>query len=97
MKNHIGRIYEEGTISPAKISALKDRIKDMLQLDTIDIVRGAAGYYYVTTNDDNIIDFHIDNHNGDNLSLIKYQPTDDEGNRADDGAILTYSPIKAKE
>ncbi len=97
MRNHIGRIYEEGVIPQVKIDALKIKIKGMLQLDTVEIAKGAGGYYNVTTDDVNIIDFHIDTYYGDKLSLIKYQPTNEAGNRVDGGEILTYSEIKAQE
>ena len=66
----------------------------MLQLDTLEIEQSNGEFYSVTTNDNNIIDFKIDN---DKVSLVKYRSYNDEEQRDQAGAILTASDVKCKE
>lgn len=97
MKNFIGRIHDTRKLTPSQLTDFENRIKAMLRLDTIQITSDGSEFYSVTTDDKNIVDFHIDEYNNDNISLVKYTSSNDQGQRDDAGAILTSQDIIAKE
>lgn len=97
MKTLIGQIHHTSTLTQAEIDTAKASIKDLLQLDTIEITHDGGEFYNVTTDDKNIVDFKMDTFDGNNISLVKYRTYDDQGNRSDAGANLSSTDIKARE
>lgn len=97
MRNFIGQIHDTRNLTASQLTDFENRIKTMLRLDTIQITSVGNGIYSVTTDDTNIVDFHIDNYNNDNISLVKYHSSNDQGQRDDAGATLTRQDIIAKE
>lgn len=95
MKNFIGHIHDTRKLSASQLTDIEARIKAMLELDTIEIKNVGGGLYSVTTNDTNILDFHIDSNN--KISFTKYISFNDEGKRDDAGANLTRGKITANE
>jgi hypothetical protein len=76
---------------------VKTAIKELMHLDTIDIIPIGNALYEVSTDDSNIVDFKLDEYNSDKVSMVKYRSYDDSGKRNNAGATLTSSEIKAKE
>jgi 1,2-phenylacetyl-CoA epoxidase catalytic subunit len=97
MKNIIGKIHDTRELTQAQLDKAMTAIKDMLQLDTVDVEKENSEFYIVTTDDETIVDFKIDNYNNDKVSLVKYRANDDDMKRDDYGATLTHSEIRSKE
>lgn len=99
MKNFIGNIHDTRELTEKQKKKAEETIKKMLNLDTVEIgvPERKSGFYPVSTNDDNIIDFKLDNYNKDKVSLVKYIALDDDGNRDPYGGILTCPPVKCEE
>ena len=97
MRNFIGHIHDTRNLTTQQIDEAKRKIKAMLHLDTIDIGNTNGEFYPVTTDDNNIVDFKLDNYNNDKISFVKYKTYNDEMKRDDSGANLTLSDIKCKE
>ncbi|MES2063848.1 MAG: hypothetical protein V4456_18125 [Bacteroidota bacterium] len=97
MKTLIGQIHNTSTLTQAEIDDAKTSIKDLLQLDTIEITHDGGEFYDVTTNDSNIVDFKMDTFDKNKISLVKYRTYDDQGNRSDAGANLSSKDIKTRE
>ncbi|RKE77845.1 hypothetical protein [Chryseobacterium sp. AG363] len=96
MKNIIGEIREtKRDLNEIQIKTAEDSIKEVLQLKTVKITKTNKEVYLVSTDDDKIIDFNI-NQNGKVESLIKYITLDDDWKEDKYGATLTYSEIKIK-
>ena len=96
MRNRIGQIHDTRDLTP-RIKLIEDRIKLMLNLDTVEITVDRGGFYSVTTDDSNIVDFKLDQDNNDKISLVKCISYDEQGHRDFQGAMLTCPPILAKE
>jgi len=98
MEKYIGQIHDTRKLNQSQIDSAENSIKELLKLDTIEIIYNDFGLYDVTTNDRNIVDFKIDNYQNNKVSLVKYRSYNDETNKRDDnGAILTCLDIKASE
>lgn len=97
MKNFIGHINDTRKLSESQIEKAKATIKEMLNLDTVEIKNNGGEFYGVSTNDSNIVDFKLDNYNSDKVSLVKYRYYDDYMKKDNEGAIITSTDIKAKE
>ena len=97
MKNFIGHIHDTRKLTSLQLDSIKEKIKTMLHLDTVEIGQSNGGLYPVSTDDGNIVDFKIDNYNNDTVSLVKYLTYNDEMQRDPYGATLTSADIKCKE
>ncbi len=93
MKNIIGRIHSESELSNNQIINAGNAIKKFLQLKSVEINRADSEFYFVTTNDESIVDFRLD-FSGNDVTLIKYKTLNDEMKEDSYGATLTWSEIK---
>lgn len=96
MRNFIGQIHDTRDLTP-QIAGLEQRLKIMLTLDSIEIISTGNGFYSVTTDDNNIIDFKLDQYHDNKISLGKYRAFNDEGHRDTHGATLIFSLTISKE
>lgn len=99
MKNFIGRIYDDRTLTNDQVEKAEKTIKRMMRLDHVKILapEGNTDYYSVYTDDTYIVDFLVDEFHNDRVSLVKYLVLDDDGNPDPDGPIISYPSIDCKE
>lgn len=97
MKNFIGNIHDTRILTDEQLRDFESRIKNMLKLHTINISRLKNGFYSVTTDDNNIIDFKIDSYESNKVLMVKYRSYNDQGQHDNAGANLTFDNIIASE
>jgi ribose 5-phosphate isomerase len=59
-------------LDDSQLDEIKLKIKAILLLDTLEIKQQKSRLFFVTTNDNNIVDFKIDNYSNNKVSLEKY-------------------------
>jgi len=97
MKNFIGNFHDTRNLTDEQLKDFESRIKNMLKLDTIHISRLKNGFYSVMTDDNNIIDFKIDSYDRNKVLMVKYRSYNEQGQRDNAGATLTFDNIIASE
>lgn len=91
MRNNIGKLYVNRTLGPGEVGRLKLKISQELKLRTIDIESNDDGEYLVTTNDQSVIDFFVDDEN--NLHPVKLKPHNRKMEPDMKGNLLVGAPI----